>query len=69
MTHAERHAFHKKVADYVGRHPEMTYQQMSDALDLPLPTINAIAIKFGIRRGIGAEPYKATPELLAKLEG
>jgi hypothetical protein len=68
MNRKNLNEFHATLAAYVRRHPELTFQRMSDLLRISISTISKVAIRHGIRRGANKVGYKATPELLAELE-
>jgi hypothetical protein len=67
MTYKETRKIHAKVADYIRRHPEQTYGDMSSYLGISLPMLS----KIGKAHGIHRKPEKSPADiqgLLAKLE-
>jgi DNA-binding MurR/RpiR family transcriptional regulator len=57
---------HKKIADYILRHPEKTYEEIGKVAGLSLAQISVIARKHGIDR---SRTRMLTPELARILEG
>jgi hypothetical protein len=49
-TRAATRAVHEKIVAYVLRHPELTYQQISDRIGIPLNRLSTIMLKAGYRR-------------------
>jgi hypothetical protein len=57
---------HTKIADYILRHPEKTYEEIGRIVGLSLAQISVIARKHGISRD---RTRVLTPELMEVLEG
>jgi DNA-binding MurR/RpiR family transcriptional regulator len=55
---------HRRLAEYIKAHPDMTYKSIADKLGISVPTVSRIALKYGIRR---RERYVLSEALLAKL--
>jgi hypothetical protein len=68
VTHKESKALHKKVADYILRHPEDSFAEISRTLGLSVPTLSVIANKHGIHRRKASNRYAADAAFYAKLE-
>jgi hypothetical protein len=66
MTRKQTQTLHLKIVDFIRRHEDLTYAEMSKELGIPVPTLGNIALKYGIR--ICRKSYANLPDLLAKLE-
>jgi hypothetical protein len=61
----KKNVVHAKIADFVRRHPEMTYDRIGKLIGMSLAQVSLIARKHGIHRG---SDVKLTPELARILE-
>jgi uncharacterized protein YerC len=67
MTLKETKELHRKIADYIRRHPEKTYETIHAELGLSIPMLSKIARQHGIFRKPQRASYISN-DLLAKLE-
>lgn len=68
MTRTEIEKVHRKIAEYIRRHPELTFSQMAKETGISLPMISLIAIRYGMRRRSAADRYSPTNELSKVLD-